>query len=112
MPGHVTGARAAGSNRLLRDGAVVVRGAVDVLDELFGVGCHTGAGRTAAADEAGSLDPRLRQVLDGVEGGAGVEAIAGATGLAPADVRASLGRLELMGLIARAGLASYVRTVG
>ena len=111
VPGHVTAARAAGSNRLLRDGAVVIRGAVDVLDELFDVGRHAAAGHTLAADGAGSLDPRLRQVLDGVEGGGGVEAIAGATGLAPADVRASLGRLELMGLIARAGLASYVRTV-
>lgn len=109
VPGHVTAGRAAGGNRLLRDGAAVIRGAADVLDELFGVSGRAGELPIAVADS--SLEPDLRQVLDEVEQGASVAAIAEATGLAPAKVRSSLGRLELMGLICRAGLASYVRTV-
>ncbi len=115
VPGHVTAGRAAGGNRLLRDGAAVIRGAADVLDELFGIGGPAGRLPVADPDRGApadaSLEPGLRRVLEEVEQGAGVEAIAEATGLGPAEVRSSLGRLELMGLISRAGLASYVRRV-
>jgi DNA processing protein len=41
VPGQVGTRAAAASNRLLREGAVVIRDATDALDELFGVGTST-----------------------------------------------------------------------
>jgi DNA processing protein len=105
VPGPVTSRRAAGTNRLLRDGASVIRGPEDVLDALFGAG---GAPRTPPppAEPIGAPE---RQVLDGVETGEGLDAIGRASGMSAAAVRATLGRLELAGLIARDGLGGYVR---
>jgi DNA processing protein len=40
VPGRVTDRQAAGVNALLRDGAAVIRGPQDVLDELFGSGAR------------------------------------------------------------------------
>ena len=57
------------------------------------------------------LEPRLRRVLDLVEGGEGLEAIARDARLTPGAARAALGRLELLGLVARSGLSGYVRTL-
>ena len=48
-------------------------------------------------------------MLDAVEADAAPGEIAAATGLAAADVRAALARLEAMGLVARSGLGSYRR---
>ena len=145
VPGQVTARLAAGSNRLLREGAAVIRSPQDALDELLGVGSslrfdqsETSRGSAeplraeiprparsersveAPVPEAVSvegrveptLDASLRRVLDLVEGGEGVEAIGRKTGLEPGRARAALGRLELMGLVTRDGLASYVRTLG
>jgi DNA processing protein len=109
MPGPVNSRLAEGSNRLLREGAVVVRGAGDVLDELFGAGAWERE-RIADADPAEALDPRLRLVLDAVEAGEPVESIGREERLSAREVRASLGQLESRGLIARAGVGAYVRT--
>ena len=49
VPGRITARMAAGTNGLLRDGAIPVTGARDVLDELFGAG--VGAARAAEASE-------------------------------------------------------------
>ena len=73
MPGRVTARMAAGTNGLLRDGAVPVTSTEDVLDELYGVGL-----RPEPAARAGGpphLDGSLRAVLDAVEAGAGVDEI-------------------------------------
>jgi DNA processing protein len=122
VPGRVTSPRAAGSNRLLRDGASVIRGAEDVLDELFGVGgggaseqaAQEAARRQALAAGAAASPPTdlagpLRRVLDAVEAGHRLEAIGRQAGLPPGDVRAALGRLELLGLVTRDGLGLYER---
>jgi DNA processing protein len=135
VPGQVTARVAVGSNRLLCEGAAVIRSAEDALDELFGVGFGA---RSAQAREAGpsvpearpSAPPRpravlprpapapepvleagLRKVLDLVEGGETVDAIVREVGLTPGRARAALGRLELLGLVARDGFAGYVRTL-
>jgi DNA processing protein len=105
VPGWVTARLAAGSNRLLHEGAHVVRGPEDVLDLLFGVGS---APRPSSAAE--ELEPQLRSVLDAVEGGDGLEAMAESARLSPADVRSALGRLELLGLVVREGVGTYRRT--
>ena len=104
VPGRVTSRAAGGSNRLLRDGAKVILGPEDIFDELYGVGCSP-----PSADPAEDLDAPLRRVLDGVEAGDAVEDIGRRCRLDAGDLRAALGRLELLGLIARDGLGSYSR---
>ncbi|HYZ30546.1 MAG TPA: DNA-processing protein DprA [Thermoleophilaceae bacterium] len=107
VPGRVTASNAAGSNRLLRDGAAVVRHAADALDELFGVG---GADRLEAATaQIEQLDGDERLVLERVEAGDDPASIAAETSLDPARVRVILGLLEARGLIRRSGIGSYER---
>jgi DNA processing protein len=107
VPGRVTTGAATGPNRLLREGAVPVRGAQDVLDELFGAGARTAAPPPAA--RADQLDPTLRRALEAVEAGEGADGVASAAGLDASRARAALGRLELMGLVVRDGLGGWER---
>jgi DNA processing protein len=106
VPGRIGTRIAAGSNRLLRDGATPVLEAADVLDELFGAGV---AERRQAAP---ALEPDLAVVLDGVEAGDGVEQIGAGGSLAPDAVRAALGRLEQLGYVRRDAFGSYERVLG
>jgi DNA processing protein len=106
VPGRVTAGNAAGSNRLLRDGAAVIRDAGDALDELFGVG---GADRLAAEHAEPALEPDEAAVLRAVEDDADVGAIAGSTELDPGRVRVILGLLEAAGLVRRTGIGAYQR---
>jgi len=106
VPGHVTSRLAAGTNRLLREGAATIRGTRDVLDEIFGVGntpVDLGERQTQV------LETRLRAVLDGVEVGEGVGEIAARTGMSAAAVRSPLGELELEGLVVSGGVGWYQR---
>jgi DNA processing protein len=107
VPGRVTSRIAAGSNTLLFDGAHIIRGPEDVLDMLFGAGCRPSS--PAPADPAEALDPAHRRVLDAIEGGHEPEH--GSDGLSAAQVRAALGRLEVLGLVRRDGLGAYERAV-
>jgi DNA processing protein len=111
VPGLVTSRVAAGSNRLLRDGAATIRGTEDVLDEMFGIGNGPSGPRDALPASVLSLEPRLRAVLDGVEVGEGVGEIVARTGMSAPAVRSALGELELEGLIVAGGLGWYQRTV-
>jgi DNA processing protein len=106
VPGRATSRTAAGTNALLRDGARLITGPEDVLDELFGVGCGP---RAPPAPEP-ALPRELSQVLEAVEAGNGVDGIAEATGLAAGAVRGALARLEAGGHVRRVGLASYERS--
>jgi DNA processing protein len=105
VPGRVTSLVAAGTNGLLRDGAILVTGPQDVLDELFGVGVREAKSAPAGAP----CDPGLEKVLAGVENGGSVGEIAGAAQLSAAQTRAALARLEARGLIVRSGLGRYER---
>jgi DNA processing protein len=109
VPGLVTSRLAAGNNRLLREGAPTIRGAEDVLDEMFGIGNGPGGPREAGCSVLLALEPRLRAVLDGVEIGEGVSEIATRTGMSAAAVRSALGELELEGLIVAGGVGWYQR---
>ena len=104
VPGRVTSRLAAGTNGLLRDGAVPVTCAEDVLDELFGI-----APRTAAPASA-QLEPSLRRVLDAIEAGHSPGEIPRAAELSARQARSALARLEQRGLVARSGLGAYART--
>jgi DNA processing protein len=112
VPGRVTARMAAGSNRLLHDGGHVIRGAADALDVLLGPGVWEK--RTARPPgPAGSIqvDPALRRVLDAIEGGESIESAGAGLGLSVGEVRAAMGRLEILGLIRRDGLGTYERAV-
>jgi len=107
VPGRVSTKAAAGSNRLLREGAAVVRDASDVLDELFGVGA--GATRPTADRCDPEIDPVERRLLDAVESSLDVEGIAAFAGLPVSEARAALARLETRGLVRRDGLFGWER---
>jgi DNA processing protein len=110
VPGRITVSVAEGSNRLLRDGAALIRGPEDVLDEIFGVGNRPLA-RSSDASQAtiDVLRPDLQKVLGRVELGESVSAIATATGLSVPEVRAALGQLEHLGLIVPGALGWWER---
>lgn len=126
VPGRVSTRAAAGSNRLLREGAALVRDASDVLDELFGVGAATLTRPCAANGEGGDgdgdgvgvelepepgpeLDAVERRLLDAVESDLGLDGISAFAGLPVGDARTALARLELRGLVRRDGLFGWER---
>jgi DNA processing protein len=102
VPGRATSRLTAGVHALLRDGARLVAGPEDVLEELFGAGAPCVP--EAVSDE---LPQELRAALDAVEAGAGVAGVARMTGLSAAEARAALARLEALGRVRRTGLGSY-----
>jgi DNA processing protein len=106
VPGRVTSRFAAGTNGLLRDGAIPITGAQDVLDELFG------AGALELASARLPSDPALQGVLEGIEAGRNLGELAASTGLSVREARAALARLEADGLVKRSGLGSYERAAG
>jgi DNA processing protein len=105
VPGRVTARMAAGTNGLLRDGAVPVTSTEDVLDELYGVGMRP----ERASRRAAPTDQALRDVLEAVEAGAGVDEIVRRTRSSAAAVRAALGRLEADGHVVRGLLGGWER---
>jgi DNA processing protein len=135
VPGRVTSRMAAGANQLLLDGAHLVREAADVLDLIFGAGGWVGGagrrnggagdvnGRAGGAnggpaasarpgDPSERLDARLERVLAAVESGDSVDEAARRARMSASELRAALGRLELLGLVRRDGLGSYERVAG
>jgi DNA processing protein len=102
VPGRVNARSAAGSNRLIADGAAVVLGVEDILDRIF----YAGA-RPAPPPAAVELEPAERAVLDAVEAG---DSPLEAAPLGAKEVRAALGRLEMIGLVRRDRLGGYERT--
>lgn len=105
VPGSVSAARCAGSNALLRDGAVVIRNAQDALDEALGVGVATAsAGRSS--DE---LEPELRGLLRRVEDGRDTVSALAASPAEAQHALAALSELELLGFVRRGPGGRYVR---
>jgi len=102
VPGRVNAAGAALPNRLISDGAKPVLGVQDILDTLFGVG-----ERKAPPPLRVSLDGVGRAVLAAVEAG---DSPLEARDAHIKDIRAALGRLEVLGLVRRDGLGGYQRT--
>ena len=109
VPGRVTARMAAGSNGLLRAGAAVIRGPEDVLDDLLGAGAGVAAREEAESRRRAELTPELRRVLDAVEAGEGIGAVAGSAGISAREARAALARLEAGGLVRRGPLGTYER---
>jgi DNA processing protein len=105
VPGQVTSPLATGPNDLLFDGALVVRGARDVLDLLFGAGARPVARRRDGSE----LAPRLRGLLGDVEAGRSTLAAIVAGGGDAGGAMVGLAELELLGYVRRGPAGSYVR---
>ena len=107
VPGRVTARMAAGTNGLLRDGAVPVTSTEDVLDELFGVGLRPeppagpGAGRPSTP-RCGTCSTPSRPARAWTRS-------SGAPRSSAAEVRAALGRLEAEGHVVRGVLGGWER---
>jgi DNA processing protein len=115
VPGAPWDPGAAGCNDLIRDGATLVRGLSDVLEELGITGCDARRAPPDQARRAGRPDmrvaqpwppnasPSARAVLQVLSEGQalGPARLAAVTGLAPPAVAAALLELELAGLVRR-----------
>ncbi len=105
VPGSVLSPRSAGSNGLLRDGALVIRHAQDALDEALGIGVATAlAGRAR-----GELESGLRALLAQVEEGRDTVSALAATPAEAQQALAGLAELELQGFLRRGPGGRYVR---
>ena len=94
VPGPVNSWRSSGTNRLLADGAAVIRDARDVLDQLLGPGASIAPPSGPPLTEEGG------QVLAAVESGAATaDAVAGATGRGFSATLVALARLERDGYV-------------
>jgi DNA processing protein len=107
VPGPVTAPRCAGSNALLRDGALVIRDAQDALDEVLGIGVATALIGRRPDELAPALRALLRRVEDGRDT---VSSLA----ISPAEAQhalAGLAELELLGFLRRGPGGHYVRRI-
>jgi DNA processing protein len=107
VPGSVLAPRAAGSNALLRDGALVIRHAQDALDEALGIGVAT----ALKGRDARELPGPLRALLCRVEDGEDTVSALAATPAEAQHAMADLAELELLGFVRRGPGGRYVRLV-
>jgi len=109
VPGRISSPLTAGTHRLLREGATLVRDAEDVLEVLCRVGtARTTAGPRRAGTAAAGLDPHLREVLHRVGAGSDTPDRLIRDGIEEGDALLALGRLELMGLLVRGAGGRYL----
>jgi DNA processing protein len=106
VPGAPWDAGAAGCNALIRDGATLVRGLADILEELgaaAGVPAGSAADRPAPASVPAGAGLQAGKVLAALVDGQvlGAPQLAAMTGLEPAVLAAALLELELAGLVRR-----------
>ena len=103
VPGNVLNGRNRGAHGLLRDGAKIVEGADDILEEL-------GLPAVRAPQPGSSDDPVLASLTPAEP--ADLDAIAARCGLAAAPLLSRLFELEARGLVARVGGGLFVRLDG
>jgi DNA processing protein len=101
VPGPISVPSCAGTNQLIRDGAVMVTCADDVIDEIRGVGAAASYGGTDAAERApapmlSAEEQRLLALLGGEP--AHVDELAGASRMGVGILLSALLDLELKGL--------------
>jgi len=108
VPGDITDGRSAGCHRLLRDGACLVEGVDDVVEEL---GQLLPAWAAAPAEELapqlGLLEGRVLESL--TSRGRHIDALGRETGTAPAALHEALLHLELEGLVEQLPGQLYAR---
>jgi DNA processing protein len=106
VPGAITLRESHGPNRLLAEGAVMIRDAQDVLDAVFGAGV-----RDAASADRAALDPQQLAVLDAISAGADTVAALVRSSVGGGDMLVRLAELELAGCVRRAAGGRYVAMV-
>jgi DNA processing protein len=106
VPGRVTCALAAGTNSLIRDGAVLARGPADVLEALAEL---TGARYDRHAAPIRRLDPTVRRLLELIGEGYSTLPMLAGEGFEARAVLAALGELESLGLVRRGFGGRYER---
>ncbi len=106
VPGPVLTPSFAGGNALLKDGAILVRSAADVLAELPGMlkGTPTQASLPLVSAEASSV----HDALDAVRG-TDADALLSATRLTPSRLASALAELELEGLVTALPGGTFLR---
>lgn len=111
VPGPITSRFSRGPNALIKQGAVVVTEADDVLEAIgLGGGPSARAGGGPKRDIRKLLGPDAELVYRSLTGlPAGPDEIIEATKLAPSAVTAALGALEVEGLVRRAPGPTYMR---
>jgi DNA processing protein len=101
VPGSVRNPQSAGCLQLLRDGAVLTRGADDVLEELFGVSRLAPQPTPGYAPVPAGLDPAARQVLEALgDDPVDLDGLLRRTGLPAPALQQALTALEIAGLLA------------
>ncbi len=109
VPGSVFSATSVGAHELLRDGAILCRGAEDVLAELFpSIGAPLPAGVPAPSAGA-EISPEARRILEALtrDEELSAEELARALDLPAATVLAALFELEGAGIAVAAGGGRY-----
>ncbi|MBW8806566.1 MAG: DNA-protecting protein DprA [Catenulisporales bacterium] len=109
VPGPVTSEASEGSHQLIRDGALLVTRAAEIIEHLGDLGADladpTTATRSATRRPRDALDPVAARVLDALppEGRDALDTVeaALAAGLEPRAVHAALGRLAASGWVDR-----------
>jgi DNA processing protein len=104
VPGRVSAPGARGPHALLREGALLVRGAQDALDALYGVGVR----RAPREHEQVQLDGQARKILEQVAAGRDTVARLAADGRGEQETLVALARLELQGRLARGDAGRYL----
>jgi DNA processing protein len=91
----------AGVHRELRQGALLVQDAAEVVEAVGAIGADLAPERHAPDSQRDLLDPLARRVLDAVpvRRPATLDSVARTAGVAPAEAQAALGLLELDGLV-------------
>jgi DNA processing protein len=109
VPGNPLSGRNRGGHALIRDGAKIVEGADDILEELALVQPPDGAGRVAVSSiVAASCADALLKVMTAGEA-YDLDALSGRSGLDSARLLPRLLDLELRGLVRRLGGGRFMR---
>jgi DNA processing protein len=105
----VLSGRNRGAHALIRDGAKIVEGADDIVEELFGPGGENGTRKTALSSEPStvSTDP----VVERMEAGQpyDIDGLAALSGLEHVRLLSRLSDLELQGRVRRVGGGRFMR---
>jgi DNA processing protein len=111
VPGRVTSPLAQAPHALLGEGALLVRGAQDALDALYGVGLRRAPAECSVGEppaESSVGEPRLQAVLEQIAAGRDTLSKLIAAGAAEQETLLALATLELSGALVRGDAGRYV----
>ena len=103
VPGPVSSEQSRGVHRALRNGALLVTSAAEVVEAVGGIGVDLAPEPSGRVDPRDALDPLAARVLDAVPvlRAVTLESVARTAGVTPAETAAALSLLELSGFVER-----------